>query len=224
MNVRTRVKICCISSQAEAELAVACGADAIGLVSVMPSGPGVIGEELIASIAETVSPSTQTFLLTSCRNAEEIATQQKRCHTNTIQICDRLENSAYLHLRKSLPGIALVQVIHVRDEKSVEEAAAIAPNVDALLLDSGNQSLAIKELGGTGRVHDWNLSRVICQRVAIPVFLAGGLNAANVGEAIATVRPFGVDVCSGVRSGGKLDEEKLRKFVSEIRSAQSLIS
>jgi phosphoribosylanthranilate isomerase len=118
-----------------------------------------------------------------------------------------------------LPGITLVQVIHVRDEKSVEEAAAIAPSVDALLLDSGNQSLAIKELGGTGRVHDWNLSRIICQRVTVPVFLAGGLNAANVGEAIATVRPFGVDVCSGVRSAGKLDEKKLCEFISAVESA-----
>ena len=167
---RVKVKICCISSQAEAGLAIACGADALGLVSSMPSGPGVIDEGLIARIAAAVPPSVATFLLTSLQTADEIAAQQRKCGTNTVQICDRLERVEYARLRERLPVIALVQVIHVRDGRSVEEVASVAPLVDALLLDSGNQSLPVKELGGTGRVHDWSVSRAICERVSVPVF------------------------------------------------------
>lgn len=215
-----KIKICCIGSQAEADLAISCGADALGLVSSMPSGPGVIEEGLIARIAAAVPPAVATFLLTSLQTADEIAAQQRKCRTNTVQICDRLERVEYARLREKLPGIALVQVIHVRDGRSVEEASSVAPLVDALLLDSGNQSLPVKELGGTGRVHDWSVSRAICERVSVPVFLAGGLRPDNVAEAIATVRPGGVDICSGVRTDGRLDERKLRAFIQAARAAE----
>ncbi len=211
MNV-TRVKICCIGSPAEAALAVRYGASALGLVSEMPSGPGVIAEELIALIAARVPPGVASFLLTCQQDAAEIIAQQRRTGANTIQICDRLEHNAYKILRRELPGVALVQVVHVAGPESVEEAINIAPHVNAILLDSGNQQLAVKELGGTGRTHDWEISRRIREAVSVPLFLAGGLNAANVAEAIRRVGPFGVDVCSGVRTEGKLDETKLAAF------------
>jgi phosphoribosylanthranilate isomerase len=209
-----RIKVCCIASIDEARLAIGAGASALGLVSEMPSGPGVIPWERIAEIAAAVPPPVATFLLTCSQEAEEIVAQQRRCGTNVIQICDRLERGAYAGLRRALPGIRIVQVIHVADASSVDEARAIAPHVDALLLDSGNPSLAVKELGGTGRVHDWTLSAQIRASVAVPVFLAGGLNAANVHDAIAAVQPFALDVCSGVRTNGALDPEKLRAFVN----------
>ncbi len=211
MNV-TRVKICCIGSPAEAALAVRYGASALGLVSEMPSGPGVIAEELIALIAARAPPGVASFLLTCQQDAAEIIAQQRRTGANTIQICDRLEHGAYKILRRELPGVALVQVVHVAGPESVEEAINVAPHVNAILLDSGNQQLAVKELGGTGRTHDWEISRRIREAVSVPLFLAGGLNAANVAEAIHRVGPFGVDVCSGVRTGGKLDETKLAAF------------
>ncbi len=113
----------------------------------------------------------------------------------------------------------MVQVIHVTGVASVDEAAAVAPEVDALLLDSGNPALAVKELGGTGRRHDWSLSREIRQLVPVPVFLAGGLNEHNVAEAIATVGPFGLDLCSGVRTDGKLDQAKLGRFFAAVQAA-----
>ena len=208
-----RIKVCCISSIEEAALAVRCGASALGLVSAMPSGPGVISEKLIAEIAPTVPPGVATFLLTCLQSAQAIIAQQRRLRTNTIQICDTLAQGTYDELRDALPGIKLVQVIHVGGEESIAEAVGVAPHVDALLLDSGNQKLAVKELGGTGRRHDWAISRRIRDAVGVPLFLAGGLNAANVREAIETVRPFGVDVCSGVRTEGRLDAEKLAAFV-----------
>jgi len=211
--VKPRIKICCISTVAEAALAVRCGASAVGLVSAMPSGPGVIAEETIAEIAATVPPGVATFLLTSKPDADSIIAQQRRCRTNTIQLCDSVEPGCYEKLRAVLPGIALVQVIHVTGLESVDEAVSVAANVDAILLDSGNQKLAVKELGGTGRTHDWSISRAIVQAVKIPVFLAGGLNAQNVSQAIEQVRPYGVDICSGVRTDGKLHKQKLEQFI-----------
>ena len=211
-----RVKICCIGSVEEAALAVEMGASAVGLVSHMPSGPGVISDELIAEIATNVPPPIGTFLLTCRQSVDEIVAQQKACRTNTIQICDRLLGGTHRELKRALPGISIVQVVHVTGPESVEEAVLVAPHVDAILLDSGNQKLAVKELGGTGRTHDWALSREIRQRIEVPMFLAGGLNPANVAEAIAAVRPFGVDTCSGVRTEGKLDPKKLARCFSAI--------
>ena len=202
-------------------MAIAHGASALGLVSAMPSGPGVISEEQIAEIAAGVPPPIATFLLTSLQSVEAIIEQHARCRTNTLQICDRLTSGTHTELRHALPGIGLVQVIHVMDETSVAEALTVAPHVDALLLDSGNPSLAVKELGGTGRVHDWTLSAEIVRRSPVPVFLAGGLKPHNVADAIRAVRPFGLDLCTGVRTDGRLDESKLAAFFAAVAGASS---
>jgi phosphoribosylanthranilate isomerase len=213
---KPRVKICCIASVAEARLAIRYGAAALGLVSEMPSGPGPIEEEEIAQIAVTVPPPVVSVLLTSKQDVTSIIAQQRRCGVGAIQIVDRLTTGSYRDLRAALPGIRLIQVIHVGGEESFEEAVAIAPQVDALLLDSGNQSLPIKELGGTGRVHDWQVSRAIREAVDVPVFLAGGLNAENIAAAISLVGPFAVDVCTGVRTNGALDETKLARLFASL--------
>jgi phosphoribosylanthranilate isomerase len=218
MAICPRVKICCIKSRAEAALAIECGAAALGLVSSMPSGPGVIPEQIIIEVAKNVPPPIATFLLTSERTADAIIAQQRRCRTKTIQLCDHLPAATYPQLRAALPGIALVQVVHVTDEGSVDYAIAASGHVDALLLDSGNLRLPVKELGGTGRTHDWQLSRRIRDSVRVPVFLAGGLNSGNVADAIAAVEPFGLDLCSGVRTLDNLDAEKLRAFFAAVKS------
>lgn len=204
-----RVKICCNESVDEAWLAIRYGASAIGLVSDMPSGPGVIAEDLIREIATAVPPGISTFLLTCKQDAAAIIEQQRYCRTNTIQICDRLEMETYREIRAALPGISLVQVVHVTGEESVMEAMSVAPHVDGILLDSGNQSLPIKELGGTGRTHDWRLSLRIRDVVSVPIFLAGGIKPENAREAVDQVSPFGIDICTGVRTNGRLDEQKL---------------
>lgn len=216
-TARPRVKICCIGSIEEARMAIHYGASALGLVSEMPSGPGPITEELICEIAAHIPPGVASFLLTSKQDAAAIIGQQRRCNVNTVQICDRLEHGSYEEMRREMPGVSLVQVIHVQGEESLEEAAGVAPHVDAILLDSGNQSLAVKELGGTGRTHDWRISRQVREQINVPVFLAGGLHAGNVREAVESVRPFGIDVCSGVRTMGRLDERKLSSLFSELQ-------
>lgn len=212
----TKVKICCISSIEEAQLAVQYGASALGLVSAMPSGPGPISEELIAEIVPHIPNEIASFLLTSKQDAASIIAQQRKTKVNTLQLVDAVSHEVYKELRKELAGVSLVQVIHVVDKSSIDEAKSIAPFVDMILLDSGNPNLAVKELGGTGRRHDWNVSRKIVDSVRIPVFLAGGLKIENVREAIETVQPYGLDLCSGVRTDGKLDEEKLKRFMKQV--------
>lgn len=213
---RPRIKICCISSIDEAKMAIAQGASALGLVGKMPSGPGIISDELINKITRTVPPPIATFLLTSETKPEEIISHYKRVHTTTIQIVDKLDRREYNLIRKELPFVRLVQVVHVIDDSSVREAIETSKYVDAILLDSGNPNLAIKELGGTGRIHNWELSREIRKAISIPLFLAGGINKDNVKRAIETVQPFGLDLCSGVRTDGKLDSQKLEEFFKAI--------
>lgn len=217
LTLNPRVKICCISSIEEAWMAINYGASALGFVSHMPSGPGVISEELITEIVAQIPPPIATFLLTSSQNTQEIIQQIKRCGTNTVQICDNIECGNYQDIREALPGISIVQVIHVTDEESIKQAIKISPFVDAILLDSGNQSLTLKELGGTGRIHNWEISRKIQEQVKIPIFLAGGLKPKNVALAVKQVAPFGLDVCSGVRSNSKLDEDKLKDFFEQFK-------
>lgn len=218
-DARTRVKICCIASIEEAEIALDAGADAIGLVSKMPSGPGVISDERIAEVSRWARGRAATVLLTSQQQGSGIAEQLEAAQPSIVQLCDALPVSEYERLRRSHPDVALMQVIHVRGDDAVAEACGLARHVDAFLLDSGNPSAAVKELGGTGRVHDWRVSRALCSAVQVPVFLAGGLRPQNVGEAVARVRPFGVDVCSGVRRDGVLDARLAREFVAAVRAA-----
>lgn len=215
-TLKPRVKICCISSVEEARLAIRYGASALGLVSEMPSGPGVISETLIAEIVRTIPPHIQSFLLTSKRDASAIIEQQLRTKVTTLQLVDIVALDVYFELRHQLPSVSLVQVIHITGEESIDEAKAVAPYVNALLLDSGNPALPRKELGGTGRTHNWKISRKIREKLSVPIYLAGGLRPENVGEAIAQVGPYAVDVCSGLRTDGKLDETKLARFFRSI--------
>ena len=215
----TRVKICCIETEAMARAAIDAGASALGLVTAMPSGPGVISDAQARRIAALAPPGVATFLLTSANDPAGLVAQVAAAGTSVVQIVDAVAPAAYAALRQALPAVKIVQVIHVEDEDALDEARAIAPLVDGLLLDSGRPKAAIKELGGTGRVHDWRISQRIVAAVPRPVYLAGGLGPGNVAEAIRAVRPFGVDLCSGVRSDGKLDAQKLAALMTAVHAA-----
>ena len=215
----TRIKICCIASIAEAELAIRHGVRVLGLVSAMPSGPGPIPESAIAEIVRAVGQRAATVLLTSRQDAASINDQIARIQPAIVQFVDAIDAPTYEAVRRAHPRQRLMQVIHVRGSDSVHAAVGVAPFVDAILLDSGNPGAQVKELGGTGRVHDWGVSRAVRDAVSVPVFLAGGLRAENVAQAIARVQPFGVDVCSGVRIRGALDADRLHSFVAAVRTA-----
>jgi phosphoribosylanthranilate isomerase len=213
-----KVKICCIASIQEAKMAIDAGADAVGLVARMPSGPGPIADELIAEIAKTIPLHIDSFLLTCEQSSFNIIGHIKRTGTSTVQIVDELTEGSYQHIRDELPRIKIVQVLHVGGEETIDEALKLQEHVDYFLLDSGNPKAEIKTLGGTGNVHDWKISRRLVESVAVPVFLAGGLNGENVRQAIELVQPYGVDLCSGVRTNGHLDAEKLERFFKAVRN------
>ena len=215
--MKVKVKICCISSIEEARLAVAYGAAAIGLVGRMPSGPGIITDELIHAIAKTVPPPIQTFLLTSETTTDNIIEHHKKVNTTTIQIVDALSGREYHKIREAIPNVQLVQVIHVLDEGSIKEAIEISEFVDAILLDSGNPNLPTKVLGGTGKTHNWDLSKKIREKISLPIFLAGGINKDNIKKAIEHVQPYGIDLCSSVRTNGQLDESKLEALFNALQ-------
>jgi phosphoribosylanthranilate isomerase len=214
---RTRLKVCCISSVEEARLAVAVGADALGLVGQMPTGPGVIGDELAREIARSVPLPVVAILLTARLTAHDIIDHARFVGVSTVQIVRHVEPSVHERMAELAPWLHRLQVLHVEDESVTALATAYEPHVDAVLLDSGRPLLS--ELGGTGRVHDWQLSAKIVAASNRPVFLAGGLTHMNVGLAIKSVLPFALDVCSGVRSGGQLDRDRLDAFVAAARSA-----
>lgn len=219
--MRIRVKICCMASIAEMRMAVAYGADCVGLVGDMPSGLGVIADTLARDIARAVPPGVTSVLLTSRTEADDIADHVAFCGVSTVQIVNHIDPAVHERLEESIPAVRRLQAIHVESDDALRLIPFYEGHVHGFLLDSGRPSAAIPELGGTGRTHDWSVSAEFVRRSALPVFLAGGLNPANVAEAIRQVRPYGVDLCSGLRSPVLLDETKLRAFMLAVKSAQA---
>jgi len=216
------VKVCCISSLDEARLATKLGADLLGLVSEMPSGPGVISLDLIAEIVAGLPADTRSVLLTSKTNSDDIISQHEKVQTWGLQLVDSVSVVELKKLRSKLPGTQLIQAIHIQGKASLNEALAVTGLVDFLLLDSGSPKAPVKTLGGTGQIHDWNLSQEICDQSSIPVLLAGGLTPGNVATAIQKVQPAGVDLCSGVRTAGQLDPDKLSSFMNMVHQQDRL--
>jgi phosphoribosylanthranilate isomerase len=215
----TRIKICCITSSEEAHIAASNGADALGFVSDMPSGPGVISESEIKNIISGLGPFVLPVLLTSKNTAADISVQYNYCCPGAFQLCEPMTEKELRKLTKLLPAVPLIRVIHVSGPESLEEAKFYEPFINAFLLDTGQRSGRLKQLGGTGKTHDWSLSTEIVKSVKIPVILAGGLNAQNVKQAIEYVKPYAVDVCSGVRTNNRLDPVKLSEFISIVRAS-----
>ena len=211
-----KIKVCCIANLFEAQLAIDAGAWALGLVAEMPSGPGPISDEEIAEIVSAVPAGIETFLLTARVDADAIIDHRQFCGTSTIQLVDHVPFQELQKIRKALPKVRLVQVIHVIDDGSVEEAVRVTPLVDMILLDSGKPDAKVRTLGGTGDTHNWDISLEIRKQIGIPMFLAGGLKPQNVARAIGQVQPFGVDLCSGLRTDSRLDPIKLKAFFASV--------
>ena len=212
-----------MASAVEARLAVALGADAVGLVGHMPSGPGVIGVAAAAQIAKEMPCGTDTFLLTSAMRAKEIVKDLAVCPASAVQIVRHIDPGEYPELINAAPQVRRIQVVHIEDEGALDLLARYEPFVDAFLLDSGKTFGPEQQFGGTGATHNWTISRRFVEKTDIPVYLAGGLNSANVFEAITQVRPYGVDLCTGVRTDDQLDPAKLEAFMSEVlRAGQAL--
>ncbi|MBT2187851.1 phosphoribosylanthranilate isomerase [Sphingobium nicotianae] len=215
--MRTRIKICCLRSAEEARQAIAAGADAIGFVALTPPTARTIPDQEIAGIIAAVPPSIETFVLSAAPTAEVLAARARRTGATTIQILSYLDPAESARLAALAPGLRRVQVIHVEGPEALDLIPVYAPHVHAFLLDSGKPNAPRPSYGGTGLPHDWAVSARFVQVSPLPVHLAGGLAPDNVGQAIRRVRPFGVDLCSGVRTGDHLDPARLAAFVDAVR-------
>ena len=215
-----RFKICCIQSVEEAEMAMAAGAWAIGLVAAMPSGPGPVDDVRIRAIADATKDRVRRVLLTAHTDPEAVVDHILRCGCDVVQLVDAVPVQTCAAIRKHCPDVQIIQVVHVGGEDALEIAKAAAPHGDMILLDSGRPDGPIKELGGTGRTHNWDISGKIVEALDVPVILAGGLNPDNAKDACAMVKPFALDVCSGLRGPGfALDLGKLSSFAQACGNA-----
>ena len=194
-------------------MAIDAGADALGLVAAMPSGPGPIGDEQIAEIAAWGPPPITTFMLTAETTADRISRHVEATRPTAVQIVSHIEPAEAAKLADLQSGVRRVQVIHVEDMSALDLIPAYAPYMHAFLLDSGRPGAATPEFGGTGRRHDWSISRAFVEASPLPVFLAGGLDPDNARQAVHEGSPFGLDLCTGVRTEGRLDEVKLQAFM-----------
>lgn len=208
------IKICCISTEEEIELALAEGASVLGFVGESPPGRGRLSDQAIAELIPAVRGRVPAWLLTVHTDLPALVAQVERTRPDGLQICDRVPPELLAALRARFPSLELIQVVHVSGPAAIAHAAEVEPSVDALLLDSGTPQGQERKLGGTGETHDWSISRRIVQQSAVPVWLAGGLRPDNVARAISEVGPAGVDLCSGVRdSDYRLDSARLRSFI-----------
>lgn len=157
-----------------------------------------------------------TFLLTAETTADTISAHIRATRPTTVQVVSHIDPAQSARLAELEPYVRRVQVIHVEDNSALDLIPLYTPYVHAFLLDSGRPNATIAELGGTGRPHDWAISAAFVKASSRPVFLAGGLTHENVGVAMRQVRPFGLDLCSGVRTEGRLDPEKLAAFVRAV--------
>lgn len=211
---RVRVKVCCIASEPEAALAARLGADLLGLVGPMPTGPGVIDLPTARRISLSAPLWARPILLTSSETASAIQADADEARVQAVQVVRHIAAEQAAALARA--PLHYVQVIHVEDAGALDLIDVYAPYCAAFLLDSGRPKE--EAFGGTGVRHDWSISAAFVRRAPRPVFLAGGLTPDNVGAAIALVAPFGVDVCSGLRPEGGLDAERLASF---LRAAQT---
>lgn len=221
---KTQIKVCCIANAEEAQIALNQGINAVGLVGHMPSGPGVIGSDRAASIIAALPGGVDSFFLTSHELGRDIVEALGVIKASTVQIVRHIDPVEYLPIIENLPNLRRIQVIHVENDSALGLIERYNEVADAFLLDSGKTMGTNPQFGGTGKVHDWVISKQFVQSTDLPVYLAGGLSPENVFRAVTEVRPAGVDVCSGVRSNDTLDLEKLQAFVQEVKRADDAIN
>jgi phosphoribosylanthranilate isomerase len=211
-----RIKICGLTSIAEAKLVQHHGADAVGLlVGRLHRAPDFIEPDLACAIASTVAPFVTPVLVTHLEDPEEICRLAGKVPCPVVQLHSDLPVSLLRELRKELYPRKIIGKISVESHSALARAAELEACVDALLLDSIDRST--NRVGGTGRIHDWSISAKIVAATRIPVILAGGLTPANVAQAITQVRPWAVDVNSGVETEtGAKSEDLVARFVRAV--------
>jgi phosphoribosylanthranilate isomerase len=217
-----RIKICGNRTLRDAEIAVRYGADAIGLIV----GTKFFSEDEVSTsnaseIVAALPPFIVSVLVTHLQSGHEILDLYHAVLPTTIQLHNEVNLSVIEELRCKIPHVKLIKAIHIVDSTAIKQALMISNCVDSILLDSRTDG----RIGGTGVTHDWSVSQQIVLQTKVPVILAGGLTPSNVGLAIAKVKPFAVDVNSGVDApNGDKDPQKVLGFIESCRKEARLAS
>lgn len=215
-----RAKICGINTWDNAKVALDCGADALGfLVGITHLAEDKIEVEDAKKIIDKLPPFVSTVAVTHLQDIHKIIDMCRYLGVTTLQIHDYIHPEEVAYCRKELPGVKIIKAVHVIDGDkigTIEMAHSFEKVADALLLDSRTA----ERLGGTGKTHDWNISREIVDEMNVPVMLAGGLTDKNVYDAVMKVRPYAVDVNSGVEVDGNKDWEKVSGFIMNAIKAE----
>ncbi len=212
------LKVCCIQNIAEALSCIERQVHMIGFVSAMPTGFRLLTDLQIKDIISQLPPSeTLSVLLSSRTSAAGLVDHIRYTGAQALQIVDELSQDVLRQVREQLPELKIIQVIHVTSPKDIEKAQSIESLVDYILLDSGKQQGNPKALGGTGLTHDWSISAELVRSLSKPVMLAGGLKLQNIAEAIDTVGPAGIDICTGLRDPKYLLLKRLDEMISKLK-------
>lgn len=212
-----KVKICGIKRIEDALKAVEYGADAIGLlVGQAHASKDFIDKKKAKEIVDGIPPFISTVMVTHMVDVKLIIEFAKYIGVSTLQLHGDSTASHIKIIKKELVNVKIIKSIHVIDKSSIEKEKEYLGFADAILLDSINK--ATDQIGGTGLIHDWNISKEIVEKCPIPVILAGGLNSDNIEEAVDKVRPYGIDVNSGVKGkDGFKDYQKLKLFIERTK-------
>ncbi len=209
-----RVKICGITREEDLAVAVSAGADAVGFLVGVPASPRNLTPERAETLLRQVPVFVDSVVVTAPQSIEGLAEVCETLKPTAIQIHGKKSFDAS-EVREMIKGTRLIKTIYVTKDALNQAAIEELKAFDAVLLDSCSKG----QYGGTGKVHDWVLSRQIREAVApLPVILAGGLKPENVKEAVQTVQPYAVDVASGVELRPAIkDHEKVRAFVENAK-------
>ncbi len=212
------VKICGIRRHEDALIAAELGADAIGLlVGQRHNSPDFISAAVARDISRALPPSVEAVLVTHIEEIDELERLLEQSGITTVQLHSEIAPNSVERLRGRLPYVKIFKSVSIISADSVAYPEAFEKLVDGFVLDSIN--VATGQLGGTGKTHDWSVSRQIVMRyLEIPIILAGGLNSENVRSAIEYVHPFGVDVNSGTKApDGFKDARKMEEFIVQAK-------
>jgi phosphoribosylanthranilate isomerase len=208
-----RVKICGITSETDLRAVERAGADAVGAIADVPvETPREVSLGDADALFDAAPPFLTTTLVTMPETVEDAIETATRVAPDVLQLHGGFDADDLRVIREAISS----DVVAVVDAEEPDRARAVAPAVDAVLVDSIDDDGA----GGTGETHDWVATAEVAATLDAPVILAGGLTPENVAEAVETVQPYAVDVASGVeRSGGTKDHDAVRAFVANAKGA-----
>lgn len=216
-----RVKICGIKRIEDAFSAVRWGADSVGfLVGQRHASPDFVTPDQAREMILRLPPFITKVMVTHLHTAKEVVALADQVCPDTVQLHGEIPHNEIRELRRQRPHLRILKSFHIVDEASIEYGVPYVGIVDAFVLDSVNVETG--EIGGTGLTHDWTISRRVVARYPTPVILAGGLTPENVQDAIHAVRPYAVDVNSGLKDAqGFKDHAKIHTFVDSVKAVYS---